>query len=90
MFGKPLFRDRNEEEVWGYRNALKLIHEQYPRLSINEDTILRLHRLIRGEICDAGKYKEKDSDIIEKYPDGRQRVRFKTVSAVDTPAYTKE
>jgi hypothetical protein len=25
----------------------------------------------RGDIWDAGKYKEKDSDIIEKYPDGR-------------------
>src|SRR3970282_2269441 len=26
IFGKPLLRDRNEEEVRGYRDALKLIH----------------------------------------------------------------
>jgi Fic family protein len=31
------------------------------------------------------KVKEKDGDIIEKYSDGRERVRFKTVPAVQTP-----
>jgi hypothetical protein len=29
--------------------------------------------------------KEKDSDIIERYADGRERVRFRTVPAADTP-----
>jgi Fic family protein len=90
IFGKPHLRDRNEEELQGYRDALKLIHEKGKKLSITEDTIRRLHRLIRGEIWDAGKYKEKDSDIIEKYPDGRQRVRFKTVSSADTSSYMSE
>src|SRR5437870_8657287 len=28
VFGKPLLRDRDEEEVRGYRDALQLIHEQ--------------------------------------------------------------
>ena len=32
-----------------------------------------------------GRYKDKDGDIIEKYPDGRTRVRFKTVTAKATP-----
>lgn len=90
IFGKPLFRDSHEEEVWGYRNALKLIHEHYTKLPINENTILRLHRLVRGEIWDAGKYKDKDSDIIETYPGGIQRVRFKTVTAKKNPSFMKE
>ncbi len=81
VFGKSRLRDRNEEEVRGYRNALKLIHEQGARLPVTEETILELHRLTRGEIGDAGQYKKINSDIIEKYPDGRQRVRFKTVEA---------
>ena len=81
VFGKSRLRDRNEEEVRGYRNALKLIHEQGARLPDTEETILELHRLTRGEIGDAGQYKKINSDIIEKYPDGRQRVRFKTVEA---------
>src|SRR4030067_419667 len=71
IFGKPLLRDRNEEEVRGYRDALKLIHEQGGQLPISEETILNLHRMCRGEIWDAGKYKEKDGDIIERDPDGR-------------------
>lgn len=32
IFGKPILQDRNEEEVWGYRNALKLIHEENTKL----------------------------------------------------------
>ncbi|HAK89714.1 MAG: cell filamentation protein Fic [Nitrospirae bacterium GWC2_46_6] len=87
VFGKSHLRDRDEEEVRGYRNALRLIHEQSAKLPVSEDIILRLHKLIRGEIWDAEKYKEKDSDIIEKYPDGRQRIRFKTVSAAKTPSF---
>ena len=48
-----------------------------------------MHRQTRGEIWDAGKYKDKDSDIIEKYPDGRERVRFKAVAATETEAYMR-
>jgi len=89
FFGKSPLRDRDEEEVRGYRDALKLIHEQGGKLSISEETILKLHRLCRGEIWDAGKYKEKDGDIIEKYPNGRERVRFKTVPAARTPEFIR-
>jgi len=90
IFGKPLFRDRNEEEVKGYRDALNLIHNQAKELSVSEKTILQLHRLCCGNIWDAGKYKEKDIDIIQKYTDGRQRIRFKTVSPQETPRLMKQ
>ena len=40
--------------------------------------------MTRGQIWDAGKYKEKDGDIIERYPDGTERVRFRPVSAAQT------
>jgi hypothetical protein len=79
-------RDRDEQEIRGYRDALKLIHEQGGKLTISEKTMLRLHRLSRANIGDAGKHKEKDSHIIEKLPDGRVRVRFKPVTARKTPA----
>src|SRR5438046_656915 len=39
VFGKSRLRDRDEEEVRGYRNALKLIHEQGAKLSISEEMI---------------------------------------------------
>ena len=74
----------------GYRDALRLIHEQGAKLPINEATIKKLHRLCRGEIWDAGAYKEKDVDIIQTYADGRSRVRFKTVPARKTHAAMSE
>ena len=85
IFGKPALRDRDEEEVRGYRDALKLIHESGARLPLSQETIKRLHRLCRGDIWDAGHYKEKDIDIIQTYADGRSRIRFKTLPAKATP-----
>ena len=90
VFGKADLHDRNEEEIRGYRDALKRIHEMGRRLPISERTLRLLHRLTRGGQGDAGKYKQNDSDIIEKFPDGRQRVRFHTVSTAKTPAYMRE
>jgi len=85
MFGKPALRDRDEEEVRGYRDALNLIHQNSAKLPVSETTIKKLHKLSRGEIWDAGIYKEKDVDIIQTYADGRSRVRFKTLPAKQTP-----
>ena len=90
VFGKPALRDRDEEEIRGYRDALKLIHESGDDLPVNEATIKKLHKLCRGEIWDAGTYKEKDVDIVEKTPDGRSRVRFKTVPHGQTPEAMSE
>jgi Fic family protein len=90
MFGKPALRDRDEEEVRGYRDALKLIHESGAKLPVSDATVKRLHKLCRGEIWDAGAYKEKDVDIIQTFADGRSRVRFKTVPAMQTPKAMSE
>jgi len=89
VFGRAHLRDRDEEEVRGYRNALELLHTKSGSLEVSENTIRELHRLARGGIGDAGKYKSRDSDIIERYPDGRAQVRFKTVPANETPRYMK-
>jgi Fic family protein len=90
MFGKSLLKDRDEEEVRGYRDALSLIHQKAENLPVSEETILKLHNMCRGEIWDAGKYKERDGDIIEKYPDGTSRVRFSTVPAKQTAQFVHD
>ncbi len=81
---RPLFHDRDEEEIRGYRDALELIHRDAAKLPIDHASIHRLHALTRGQIWDAGQYKAKDGDIIERYPDGSERVRFRTVPAAQT------
>src|SRR5271157_3905776 len=90
VFGKSILHNRNEEEVRGYREALRLIHEDAARLPVAEETILELHRLAKGEIWDTGQFKEKNGDIIERYANGTSRIRFKTVPAAETRAFTRE
>lgn len=89
VHGSPSLRDRDEAEVRGYRDALTVVHEEHHSLPVSERTMLRLHGLCRGDIWDAGRYKERDIDIIENYPDGRSRVRFKPTPAVETPEAMK-
>jgi Fic family protein len=79
IFGQSQLRDRDEEEVRGYRDALNLIHEQGRTLPLSEETVRRLHSLSRGGIGDAGQYKQKNNDIIEVSPTGQRTVRFRTV-----------
>ena len=90
IIGHSKPRDRSEEEVVGYRKALELIHTKHKSLRITPETIKELHRLCRGESWDAGKWKEKDNDIIRKHPDGRVEVIFKPVSAAKTPEMMKQ
>ncbi|MDP2924075.1 MAG: Fic family protein [Candidatus Omnitrophota bacterium] len=90
VIGHSKPRDRAEEEVAGYRKALDLIHTKHKSLRITPETIKELHRLCRGESHDAGKWKEKDNDIIRKHPDGSVEVIFKPVSAAKTPEMMKQ
>jgi Fic family protein len=79
VIGNARLRDRDEEEVRGYRDALRLIHERHAKLRISEKTIRKLHRLSRGKLGDAGNYRTGQSEIVEVTPNGRRRVRFKAV-----------
>ena len=90
ILGTPAFKDRNEEEVAGYRSALSWIHSDHAGIPISESTILRFHKLSRGNIWDAGQYKEKPVDIIELSPDGSRTIRFKSVSPEETPAAIRD
>ncbi len=90
VMGRSKPRDRSEEEVAGYRKALDFIHKKHASLRITEGTIKELHRLCRSELWDAGKWKEKDNDIIRKHADGRIEVIFKPVSAKETPDMMKQ
>lgn len=73
---QPLFRDRD---------ALAWIHADAASIPVSEETIRRLHALTRGQIWNAGLFEDRDADIIERYADGGERVRFQTVSAAQTP-----
>ncbi len=86
VFGKGILRDRNEQEVRGYQSALAWIHAEAERLPLTVETVLRLHELSHPEGYDSGKLKAQDGEIIEKHPDGHVTLRFKPMTARETPA----
>lgn len=90
VFGAPVYKDRDEEEVAGYREALNWIHSEAATLPLAEETIFRFHKMSRGSIWDAGKYKDKPVDIVEILPNGERRIRFKSVSPEETPAMMRQ
>ncbi len=81
-------RDRSEQEVAGYRDVLADIHTNYRRMILSTDLIRRWHRALYHFTGTAGgSWKEKDNAIIEVGTDGKQYIRFMTVSALATPEF---
>jgi Fic family protein len=79
-------RNRSEQEIAGYRDALNHVHENWNDLDFNTHTIKQLHRMIYRLLPeDGGSWKERENVILEKYSDGKIRVRFKPVSVENTP-----
>lgn len=85
LFGKGHLQDRDEEEVRGYQKALSWIHGKGKKIPISVETVLILHKMTRPNIWDSGQFKKDDGEIIEKHPDGRVTLRFKPLSAQETP-----
>ncbi len=79
-------RNRNEEEISGYRDVLATIHESYEYIVPRPDNILQLHRDLYSYSGSAagGAYKNSDNIIAEKHADGTETVRFRPVPAFQT------
>ncbi len=90
VFGDSMLKDRDEEEVRGYQKALRWIHDNHSEIEINLDTILQLHKYCRGDIWDSGKFKEKQVDITERLPNGKERIRFRPPGVKESRTFLKE
>ena len=79
-------RNRNEEEISGYRDVLATIHESYEYIAPRPNNILQLHRDLYSFSSSAvgGVYKNSDNIIAEKHADGTETVRFRPVPAFQT------
>ena len=84
--GKVKPRNRNEEEISGYRDVLATIHESYEYIAPRPNNILQLHRDLYSFSSSAvgGVYKNSDNIIAEKHADGTETVRFRPVPAFQT------
>lgn len=80
-------RNRDEEEISGYRDALSLIHESYEYIPIKSSYILQLHQVLyrysqRGI---GGRFKNTQNYIAEIKESGEQIVRFMPLDPFETP-----
>lgn len=85
-------KDRSEQEIAGYVEALRLIHATHTKMHIDVEVILQLHELIyRYHPEEGGIFKKTDNLIVEKDVDGNvAKVRFKPVQATHTPAAVRK
>jgi len=84
---KTTSRNRDEEEIMGYRDVLNTIHENYEYIPIRSSYILQLHRdLYKYSARDiGGRFKSTQNVIAETRPDGSQFVRFTPLDPFETP-----
>ncbi|MBO4667272.1 MAG: Fic family protein [Bacilli bacterium] len=87
MADKTTPRNRDENEILGYRNALNLIHESFEYITIRPNMILQLHKEMYQfmDVNFGGKYKDTPNEIDMVYPDGHKEVIFKPLDPFDTP-----
>lgn len=76
------FQSRDEQEVYGYYETLQLILDSYDSIHLSENHIHHLHKtLLSKSTKDSrhrGIYKSLSNELVANYPDGKQRVIFKT------------
>ena len=80
-------RNRDEDEIMGYRDVLNTIHESSEFIPIRSNYILQLHRDLfrRSGRAFGGTYKNVQNYINETHPDGTVVTRFTPVPPHETP-----
>lgn len=80
-------RNRSEQEISGYRDALDIMHESAQEMVLSPNLVLQLHGMLYRYLPQqGGSWKMADNEIVERDTKGQLvRVRFKPVAAVATP-----
>ena len=80
-------RNRDEQEIAGYRDALNIIHESFDVIPITRNYILQLHKIMYSNMNNpwAGRTKTVQNYISATYPDGHSEVLFTPLDPFETP-----
>ena len=80
-------RNRNEQEIVGYRDVLDIIHENFDVIPISRNYILQMHKILYSHMNNplVGKTKNVQNYISATYPDGHSEVLFTPLSPFETP-----
>ena len=80
-------RNRDEQEIAGYRDVLGLIHESFDVIPITRNYILQLHKILYGHSNNplAGRTKSVQNYISTTYSDGHVEILFTPLPPYETP-----
>lgn len=80
-------KNRDEQEIAGYRDVLNLIHENFDAIPITQNYILQLHKILYSYMNNpmAGRTKNVQNYISAAYPDGHVKTIFTPLAPYETP-----
>lgn len=80
-------KNRNEQEIAGYRDVLNIIHENFDAIPITQNFILQLHKILYSHMNNpmGGRTKNMQNYISATYPDGHTEILFTPLAPFETP-----
>ena len=80
-------RNRDEQEIARYRDALNIIHENFDAIPITRNYILQLHKVLYSHMSNpmAGQTKSVQNYISATYPNGHTETLFTPLAPFETP-----
>lgn len=80
-------RNRDEQEIAGYRDVLSIIHENFDAIPLSRNYILQLHKIMYSHMNNpiAGQTKNVQNYISVTYPDGHTEILFTPLAPYETP-----
>lgn len=80
-------RNRNEQEIAGYRDVLEIIRESFDTIPITQNYILQLHKILYSHMNNpvAGRTKTVQNYISATFPDGHMGTLFTPLTPYETP-----
>ena len=80
-------KNRDEQEIAGYRDVLNIIHENFDAIPISRNYILQLHKILYSHMNNplAGQTKTVQNYISATYPDGHSETLFTPLPPYETP-----
>lgn len=80
-------KNRDEQEIVGYRDVLNIIHDSFDAIPITQNYILQLHKILYSHMNNpmAGRTKSVQNYISATYPDGHVETLFTPLAPYETP-----
>ena len=80
-------KNRDEQEIAGYRDVLNIIHNDFDAIPITQNYILQFHKILYSHMNNpvAGRTKTVQNYISATYPDGYTEILFTPLSPFETP-----